>query len=105
MVKNIIAGAVGGAVAAFVGWAKNRDIATDKQEEFDFKYLIQTVFIGAVLGALSVFDGIKMDSAQGVVTQTGACASGVVFGEMILKAIWRQGVPRIKDLVAHFKKA
>lgn len=105
VIRNVVSGAVGGAIGAFVGWAKNRKIETDQQEQFDFKYLIQTTFIGAALGALSVVEGIKIEDTKSAIQQTGVCASVVVFGEMVLKAIWRQGVPRVKDLLGAFKKA
>jgi hypothetical protein len=98
-------GALGGAIAAIVGWLKNRDVATDKQEPFDLKYLVCTVVVGAILGAIGAWQGLgDAFAALNWAEQSALWACVVAGGEMALKAIFRQGAPRINDILAVFKK-
>jgi hypothetical protein len=98
-------GALGGAIAAIVGWLKNRDIATDVQQPFDVKYMVITAAVGAILGAVGAWlgKGSALDTLTWLEAST-MWAAIVAFGEMVLKAIFRQGAPRINDIIAVFKK-
>lgn len=104
MLRNILAGVVGGGLAALVGWLKNRNIKDDKQDPFELKKLVVTVAIGAGLGAASVLEGIDVSSLKGAAKQIFMCFAVVAGGEMAIKAGVRQGVPRVMDFVAMFKK-
>lgn len=97
-------GALGGAIAAIVGWLKNRDIATDVQQPFDVKYLVMTAAVGAILGAVGAWlgKGTALETLDWL-EASSMWAAIVAFGEMILKAIFRQTAPRIKDIVAVFR--
>lgn len=97
-------GALGGVIASFVGWMKNRDTKTDTQENFDFKYLLCTVVVGAGVGALGAWQGIGDVLATLHWAEQSFLYGGIVAGgEMALKAIWRQGAPRLRDILSTLK--
>jgi len=98
-------GALGGAIAAGVGWLKNRETSTDVQQPFDVKYMVSTVVVGAILGAIGAWQGLGgVLETLNWAEQSALWAAIVAFGEMVLKAIFRQGAPRINDIIAVFKK-
>jgi hypothetical protein len=97
-------GALGGVIAAFVGWMKNKDIKTTGQEPFGLNFLVSTVIVGAIAGAVGAWQGFAtvidtMNWAEQSM-MWGAIAAG---GEMLLKAIWRQGAPHLIDIINVFK--
>jgi hypothetical protein len=97
-------GALGGVIAAVVGWAKNRDKKTGEQEPFDIKYLFATVVVGAIAGAVGAWQGFaNVIDTMNWAEQSFLWGGVVTIGEMILKAIWRQGAPHLSDLLNDVK--
>ena len=93
-------GALGGVIAAFVGWMKNKDIKTETQEPLDIKYLFATVVVGAVAGAVGTWQGFaNVIDTMNWAEQSFMWGGVVSIGEMILKAIWRQGAPHLKGIL------
>jgi hypothetical protein len=100
--KAILAGVVGGILASIAGWLKNRQ--NDKQEPFDLKYMISTVLVGAIAGAVAGWQGLATPGdAIAFLEQTPYYGAAVMAIEVVWKAIFRQVAPRIRDAIAAVK--
>jgi H+/Cl- antiporter ClcA len=100
--KAILQGIIGGVLAAFVGWMKNRE--NDTQQPFDLKYMVSTVIVGGLIGAVAGWKGMSIGDTENWLEQSMLWGAIVAGGEMALKAVFRQGAPRLMDLINLFKK-
>lgn len=96
LLKGVGAGILTGIVAAFLGFAKDRD----PNKKWDFKTAGPTILVGAVVGAFAGWQ--KKD----LTTATAWLESGsvVVIAELIWKALWRNaGVPALGSILSTLK--
>lgn len=102
-IKGILTGILGGAIAVFIGWGKNRNASSGDMEKFDVKYAWPTLIIGAIVGLISHW----MDMApKDFITSMEASPlfAGAVFAlEAVWKAIWRNSVPLVRDAIGAIK--
>jgi len=102
-VKGIMTGVLGGVMAGFLGWMKNRDTATGKMEAFEFKYLWPTLLVGALVGIISHFLKTTPANLTASLEQSPIYA-GIVFAvEALWKAIWRNSVVTFRDALGNVK--
>jgi hypothetical protein len=99
LIKGIVNGAIAGAVASILGWLKNRDMKTGEQERFDVKYLAMTVGVGVVVGAIAGWQNKDLSTF----TAWLATTPYVIAAEVVIKAIFRQGVPPLRDLIDNIR--
>lgn len=100
----IVSALLGGALAAFIGWAKNRDMETGEHEAFDFKHAWPALVIGAIIGLVGHFTG---KGPSGVVEMIeGIPAYGVIVfaAEAAWKAIFRNSAVTIQDALGAIKR-
>lgn len=101
--KGILTGILGGAIAVFIGWGKNRNAASGEMEKFDVKYAWPTLIIGAIVGLISYWMGM---APKDFITSMEASPlfAGAVFAlEAVWKAIWRNSVPLVRDAIGAIK--
>jgi len=79
MIEQIILGAVGGCAYAFSGLANK-----EKREGFNWKKMLPTVIVGAVVGGIAGFTG----QDYGMVANAGYAAGITVITEKVFKAIF-----------------
>jgi hypothetical protein len=90
-------------MAAFTGWAKNKDPETGKMEGFQSKYFVATLVVGALVGVAGHFMGL---TPEGVI---GALEASPIYGmvtfavEALMKVIWRHGAPQLSALIGTVK--
>jgi hypothetical protein len=99
-------GALGGFIASLMGWAKNRDAQTDAQEPFGGKYLVSTMAVGVLIGAIGAWagKGSFIDSLNWA-QSSAFWAAATMAAEVGLKVIFRQSAPRIMDIINTLKGA
>lgn len=102
-VKGILNGVLAGAIAAGLGWVKNRNAATGDMEKFDIKYLVPTVVIGAIVGLIAAWMGKTPQNLVESLETSPIYAGVVVVAEMIWKAIWRNSVPMVREAIGAIK--
>lgn len=102
-VKGLLSGVLGGVMAGFLGWMKNRDTATGKMEQFEFKHLWPTLLVGALVGIIASF--MKKQPADLVQSlESSPVFAGIVFAaEALWKAIWRNSVVTFRDALGNVK--
>jgi len=96
--KRILFGALGGVIAALIGWAKNRDDKTNTQETFSLKYMAITVAIGAVVGAIAGTLGKTLPEFFNQFESLPVWGFAMMGAEALLKALSRQSVGLAKFL-------
>lgn len=96
--KRILLGALGGVIAALVGWAKNRDDKTNTQEPFSFKFLAITVAVGAVIGVIAGVMGKKLPEFFSQYESLPVWGMAMMGAEAVLKALLRQSIGLTKML-------
>ncbi len=100
---GVLNGLLGGVMAAFLGWIKNRDKKTGDMEKFEIKYAVPTIIVGALVGVIAGLTGkAPADFIDGV--QSSPLFGGITFVvDAGLKAVWRHSVPLLKDLLSDVK--
>jgi uncharacterized membrane protein YfcA len=96
--KRILFGAIGGVIAALIGWAKNRDDKTNTQEKFSLKYAAITVAIGAVVGAIAGALGKTLPEFFSQYESLPIWGFAMMGAEALLKALGRQSIGVAKFL-------
>ena len=101
--KGILNGAIAGVMAALLGWIKNRNTQTGEMQRFEIKYLVPTALVGVIVGIVSAL--LKMTPADLVTTlETSPVFAAVVLAaEAGLKAVWRNTVPMVRDMIGDVK--
>jgi len=79
MIQQILLGAVGGIAYASAGLANK-----EKRESFNWKKMLPTVIIGAIVGGISGFTG----QDYGMIANAGYAAGITVIVEKVFKAIF-----------------
>jgi hypothetical protein len=90
--KRILNGAIGGAIAALIGWAKNRDDKTNTQESFSLKYCAITVGIGVLVGAIAGVLGKGLPDFFNSYESLPIWGLAMMGAEAALKAATRQSI-------------
>jgi len=90
--KRIMFGALGGVMAALIGWAKNRDDKTNTQEAFSWKYFGITVVIGAIIGAIAGALGKTIPAFFSQYESLPVWGFAMMGVEALLKVIFRQSI-------------
>ncbi len=104
-IQGILSGLIGGVMAVFLGWGKNKNASTGEMEKFDIKYAWPTLIIGAIVGLAAHWMNL---TPQGLVAsvETSPIFAGVVLGaEMLWKMIFRHTTPMIRDALGAIKGA
>lgn len=103
--KGILNGFLGGLVAVFYGYAKNRDPKTGEMEGFDIKYAFPTMIVGGIVGVIAtLMKATPQDFATSLATSP--IYGAVVFSaEAVCKAVFRHSVPWIRDAIDKLKAA
>jgi hypothetical protein len=96
--KRILLGALGGVIAALIGWAKNRDSKTNAQEPFSFKFLAITIAVGAIIGAIAGIMGKKLPEFFSQYESLPVWGMAMMGAEALLKALLRQSIGLTKML-------
>jgi hypothetical protein len=105
MWKGLLQGAIWGVMAAFAGWMKNRDTKSGQMEKLEFRYVFQTAIVGVLVGVVAGF--LKKSPTDLIdAASTSPLGAAVVFAvEAGLKAIWRNSVPVVRDMLGDLKNA
>jgi uncharacterized membrane protein len=96
--KRILFGALGGVMAALIGWAKNRDDKTNTQETLSIKYMAITVAIGAIVGAIAGALGKTLPDFFNKYESLPVWGFAMMGAEALLKALGRQSIGLAKFL-------
>jgi hypothetical protein len=101
--KGILNGLLAGAMASVAGWLKNRNTATGEQQRFDIKYLIPTVIVGALVGAVAAwFKKAPSDFVTSI--EASPLFTAITLGaEYLFKIVWRHGVLHLRDMLSDLK--
>lgn len=101
--KGVLNGAIAGVMAALLGWIKNRNTQTGEMQRFEIKFLVPTALVGVVVGIVAAL--LKMTPADLVTSiETSPVFTAVVFAaEAGLKAVWRNTVPMVRDMIGDVK--
>jgi len=101
--KGLLNGLLAGAMASVAGWLKNRNTATGDQQKFDIKYLIPTVIVGAIVGAVAaLFKKAPSDFVTSI--EMSPLYAAITLGaEYLFKIVWRHGVLQLRDMLADLK--
>lgn len=102
-VKGILNGVLGGAIAVFLGWGKNKDPQSGKMESFDVKYAWPTLIIGAVVGLIAHWMNLTPKDLLTSVEASPIFAGAVLALEMLWKMVFRHSVPLIRETVNAIK--
>ena len=105
VLKGILNGIFGGALAVFLGWAKNKNTATGNQEKFDIKYAWPTLIIGAIIGIIAHFMGLTPEGLVSSVESSPIFTAVIVGAEMLWKVIFRQTAPMVREALDAIKNA
>jgi hypothetical protein len=103
MWKGLLQGAIWGVMAAFGGWMKNRDTKTGDMQKLEFRYIFQTAIVGVLVGVVA---GLLKKSPTDLIdaAATSPIGAAIVFAvEAGLKAVWRNSVPVVKDMLGDLK--
>jgi hypothetical protein len=103
-VKGILTGVLGGVMAGFLGWMKNRDTATGSMEKFEFKHLWPTLLVGALVGIAAHLMKMSPESLTNALESSPVYAGVVFAAEALWKAIWRNSVVTFRDALGNVKK-
>jgi hypothetical protein len=101
--KGILNGAIAGVMAAVLGWVKNRNTKTGEMERFEIKFLVPTALVGVLVG---VGAALMKKTPADLLT---ALETSPIFGALVfaveagLKAIWRNTVPMVRDMISDVK--
>jgi hypothetical protein len=101
--KGILQGVLGGLLASVAGYFKNRDTKTGDHQQFELQYMVQTCIFGALLGLIA---GLFKKNPTDFLNSAQASplfAGGTMIFEAIMKAIWRNGVVKVRELIDDFK--
>jgi hypothetical protein len=104
-IKGILTGILGGAIAVFVGWGKNKNVASGEMEKFDIKHAWPTLIIGAIVGLIAHFMDL---TPSGLIEafETSPIFAGAVFAlEAVWKMVFRHTAPLIRESVDAIKGA
>lgn len=103
LVNGIVSAVIGGVMAVFLGYGKNRNAASGEMEKFDIKYAWPTLIIGGLVGVGSYF--MKKTPADLVASlEASPLYAGVIFAvEAAWKAIWRNSAPMIREALGAIK--
>lgn len=101
--KGILNGLLAGAMAAVAGWMKNRNTATGEQQRFDIKYMIPTVIVGAIVGAVAAWTKKAPSDFVTSLEASPLFAAVTVGAEYLFKIVWRHGVLHLRDMLADLK--
>lgn len=96
--KRVAFGALGGLMASLIGWAKNRDDKTNKQEPFSWKFFGLTVLIGVIIGAIAGALGKSIPAFFSQYESLPVWGFAMMGVEALLKVILRQSVGVAKIL-------
>jgi hypothetical protein len=88
-IDGIVFGAIGGAIVALSGYWKNS--VGEAKEPFDYKKMLMTIVVGAVVGAGSVPQGIYTDGIGAI-----GGSAGIAY---ILESIFKGGVKEVKNVM------
>lgn len=103
--RGILTGMLGGLMAVFIGWGKNKNSGTGEMEKFDIKYAWPTLIIGAVVGLIAHFMDLT-PSGMIEAFETSPIFAGAVFAlEAVWKMIFRHTAPLIRESVDAIKGA
>jgi len=102
-IKGALTGVIGGVMAGFLGWMKNRNTQTGEMEKFEFKYLFPTIIVGALVGLIASFMKKQpVDLLNSL--ESSPVYAGIVFAaEALWKAIWRNSVVTFRDALGNVK--
>lgn len=101
--KGILQGIWGGLLASLAGYAKNRNTRSGEHEGFGIQYLVQTCIFGAILGLLSGIFKLNPTDIEKSAWASPVFAGLTLLFEVLSKAIWRNSIVRIREMLADFK--
>lgn len=90
--KRVLLGAIGGLIAALIGWAKNRDTKTNTQEPISWKYLGITIAIGVLIGAIAGALGKSIPEFFSKYESLPVWGFAMMGVEALLKVVLRQSI-------------
>lgn len=79
MIKAILGGIFSGIITAVMGYFKSK-------EEFKLKKFVQTIIIGAIVGAYMGYSGINYEQAYEYLTSIGI----ITLIEYVTKSVWKR---------------
>jgi len=101
--KGLLQGIWGGILASLAGYAKNRNTRSGQHEAFGIQYLVMTAIFGAVIGLASgIFKLNPTDLGTSAVASPVFAGLTILF-EIVMKAIWRNAVVKVKEMMEDFK--
>lgn len=103
LVSGLISALLGGAMAVFVGWGKNRDAKTGEMQKFEVQHAWPTLVIGGVVGLVAFW---LKKTPQDLVSSLEASPiyAGIIFAvEAGWKLIWRNSVPMVREALSAVK--
>jgi hypothetical protein len=101
--KGIMTGVLGGVLAVFLGWGKNKNAQTGEMEKFDVKYAWPTLIIGAIVGLIAHFMKLTPEGLVGSLEASPLFAGAVLGLEALWKIVFRHSVPLIRETVNSIK--
>ncbi len=104
-IKGILTGILGGAIAVFIGWGKNKNTSTGEMEKFDIKYAWPTLIIGGIVGLIAHWMGMAPADFITSIEASPIFAGAVFALEAIWKMIFRHTAPLIRESVDAIKGA
>jgi len=96
--QKILLGALGGLIAALIGWGKNRDAKTNTQEPFSWKYFGLTLAVGIIIGAIAGAMGKTIPDFFSKYESLPVWGFAMMGVEALMKVIFRQSVGVAKFL-------
>lgn len=103
LITAILISLLGGAMAAFTGWAKNKNAKTGEMEGFQSKYFVATLVVGALVGVAGHFMGLTPEGVIGALEASPIYAMVTFAVEALMKVIWRHSAPQLAALLGTIK--
>lgn len=103
LLMALLTAVLGGAMAAFTGWAKNKNADTGEMEKFQSKYFVATLIVGALVGVAGHFMGLTPDGVVGALEASPIYGMVTFAVEALMKVIWRHGAPQLGSLLGTIK--
>ena len=103
LVSGLVSALLGGAMAVFMGWGKNRDAKTGEMQKFEVQHAWPTLVIGGIVGLVAFW---LKKTPQDLVTSLEASPiyAGIIFAvEAGWKLIWRNTVPLVREALGAVK--